>query len=184
MIIFSDNSGPIIWPVTDAYDPNNKRYFYINYMPKTRVNLSAYTADVDIIIPSIFNGCMYVCKQGGISNSTEPVFDTREGSITLDGTCKFKCIPYDALLSPGDTITASSWFSDTGVVLTNSTTISGITTGIRLEAVPTIQVINNLGVMITLPIKTVVITNHISVTRSSGRQEEFDKSLVIKVKDL
>lgn len=170
-ILYADDSDKVQWPDTDSHDPNSKKYYYISYRPPTRVNSTAYIKNTDVVIISPFNGCMYECISGGISAATIPTFETIEGKTTIDNDVKWKCKTYIARLQPGDTVTASTWTSDTGVVLDLDIIIDDITTGIRVTSVPT-------------TLKKFTITNHITVLRVSGRIEEFDKSLVIPIKEL
>ena len=171
-IIYSDDSGQVQWPITDSHDPNSKKYYYIDYRPPTRINSKAYIKDLDLVIPTTFNGCMYQCISGGISALIEGVFTTVEGGGVIDGDVKWKTLPYSAKLSVGDVITTSTWAASTGVVITDNTLlIEGITTGCRVDSVlPTL--------------KKFTLTNHITIQRVSGRIEEFEKSLVVPVKEL
>lgn len=171
MIIYSDDSGPIIWPTTDQHDPSSKKDYFIAYRPLVRVSNKEYVKGADIVIPSVSNGCMYECISGGISAGSEPTFDTTEGQTTTDGTVKWKCKPLISKLAAGDTITASAWTGDTGVTLSDDAIINDVITVIKVTAVP-------------VTAKTFTITNHITVLRASGRTEEFYKSLVISIKDL
>jgi hypothetical protein len=170
-IIYSLDDGPIVWPLTDLHDPNSKKYYYLDYRPNTRVNTAPYTKGLDIVIPAVFNGCMYECVSGGISATAEPIFTTKEGGFVDDGDVKWKCKTYAARLGIGDIITASSWVSDVGVTLSGGSILSGITTGIKVESVDPI-------------LKKFTLTNHITINRISGVQEEFDKSLIITLKNL
>lgn len=170
-IIYSDDSAPISWPTTDSHDPNSKKYYYIDYRPVARANSTAYTKGLDVIVPSVFNGCMYECISGGTSAAVEPTFTTDEGKIITDGDVKWKCKPYSARLGIGDTITVSTWTGDTGVTTSNPLIISNIVTGVRVDAVPT-------------GVKKFNLTNHITILRVSGKTEEFEKTLVITIKEL
>ena len=171
MIIYSDDSGPIIWPDTDRHDPSSKKDYTISYRPPTRVNSKEYVKGGDVVIPTVSNGCMYECISGGISASSEPTFDTTEGQTTTDGSVKWKCKPLVSKLEAGDTITISAWTGDTGVTISETAIINSIATIAKVTAVPSTA-------------KTFTITNHITVSRSSGRTEEFSKSLVILIKTL
>lgn len=170
-ILYADDSDKVQWPDTDSHDPNSKKYYYISYRPPYRVSETPYIKGVDVVISSPFNGCMYECISGGISDILPPIFETIEGKSTIDNDVKWKCKTYIARLQPGDSITDSTWTSDTGVTLDLPIIIDGISTGIRVTSVdPTF--------------KKFTITNHITLQRVSGRIEEFDKSLVIPVKEL
>lgn len=171
-IIYADDSGPIIWPLTEYHDPESKKYYYIDYMPETRQNSKAYIKDVDLIIPSTFNGCMYQCVSGGISAPSSPTFTTLEGGTVTDGDVKWKTKPYSGKLLPGDVISSSIWTGDTGVTFTNpSLILNGITAACRVDSVPA-------------GAKKFTITNHIVINRATGRVEEFEKSLIVSIKQL
>jgi hypothetical protein len=170
-ILYVDDSGPIIWPDTDSHDINSKKFYYINYRPSTRINSTEYIKGVDVIIPSTSNGCMYECVSGGISAISEPIFDTTEGKFVVDGTVKWKCKPFLARLGSADVITISSWTGDVGVTTSSPIILNNIATGVRVDSAPS-------------TVKKITITNHITVLRSSGRTEEFEKSIIIPIKTL
>lgn len=170
-IIYSDDSGPILWPITDKHDPSSKKFYYIDYRPPVRESFKEYVKGMDIVVPTISNGCMYECTSGGISLGVEPPFGTLEGKLTPDGDVVWKCRPLLSRLSSGDVITASSWTATTGVTTSSGVIIQQRSTGIRVDSVDPI-------------LKKFTITNHITILRVSGRIEEFEKSLIIQVKDL
>jgi len=171
--MYSDNSGLTYWPEEDSHDPDSKRYYEITYRPPTRQNSIAYTKGVSVVIPTTPNGCMYECISGGISASSEPTWGTVENGTTEDGDVKWRCKTYNSRLESGDTISASTWTADSWVTLDNPVAFDGNATATRVSAM-------------TVPTGTTsfTLTNHISVTRASGRLEEFDKSLVIPITDL
>ena len=176
MIIYSDDSGPVIWPTSDLHDPNSKKYYYIEYRPPVRENEKAYIKGVDVVVLDTPNGCIYECISGGVSNTLSNhatnTFTTVEGKTVDDGDVKWKCKPDTSRLRDGDTITASTWSStEPTVTLSGEVILAGIQTGVRVDAVdPTL--------------KKFLITNHITIQRVSGRIEEFDKSLLITMKEL
>lgn len=169
-IVYSDDSGPIIWPEDDLHDPNSKKDYYISYRPVTRQSSTAYIKGVDVVMPLVNNGCMYECISGGISGSTPPTFDTTEGRYTDDGTVKWKCKPLISRLGEGDSITLSAWTGDTGVTLSDPAII-GNTTVTKVTATPS-------------GATSFKITNHVTILRANGRSEEFDRTLVIKIAEL
>jgi hypothetical protein len=171
MIIYSDDSGPIIWPLNDNHDPLSSKDYTISYRPQVRVSGKEYVKGVDIVIPAVSNGCMYVCTSGGLSASSEPVMGTTEGGYTDDGTVRWQCKPLISKLMAGDIITTSAWTGDTGVTLSSPAIINDIATITKVTAVPATA-------------KTFTITNHITVLRTSGRTEEFYKSIIITIKTL
>jgi hypothetical protein len=176
MIVYSDDSGPVTWPTSDLHDPHSKKYYYINYRPPVRENEKEYVKGVDVVILDTPNGCIYECISGGISNHLNAhqtnTFTTVEGKTTDDGDVKWKCKPDTSRLRDGDTITTSTWSStEPSVTLSGEVVLSNIQTGVRVDAVSS-------------SIKKFTLTNHITIQRLSGRVEEFDKSLIISVKEL
>ena len=170
-IIYNDDSAPIIWPITDCHDISSKKYYTIYYRPDLVQRSKEYIKDVSIMVPTISNGCMYICTSGGISSATEPTWDTIEGKITVDGTVSWKCKALSARLGAGDTITTSTWTTSTGVTTDLPIILNNTATTVRVTNVITTS-------------KTFTLTNHITITRLSGRVEEFDKSIIITIKVL
>ena len=170
-IQYNDDSAQIIWPVTDCHDVSSKKDYVIYYRPNAHSVNKSYIKDVSIIIPSVDNGCMYVCTSSGISGATAPTWGTDEGKITTDGTVSWKCLAYNARLFPGDSITLSTWTPSTGVITDTPTILTTSATTVRVTDVVTTS-------------KTFTLTNHITVTRVSGRTEEFSKTIVITIKAL
>lgn len=169
-IIYSGDDGPIYWPDTDLHDPNSEKDYYISYRPPTRQNSKAYVKDVDVVTLLVDNGCMYECVSGGITASSPPTFNTIEGSYTDDGDVRWRCKPLTSKLKSGDSISLSTWTGDVGVTLTTPAII-GDTTVTKVTAVPT-------------GATSFKITNQISILRSNGRTEKFDKTLIIPILDL
>lgn len=169
-ITYIDDSGPLVWPSTDLHDPNSKKDYYLYYGPFTHSTNVPYVKGVDLVVPTTPNGCMYECVSGGISGATPPTFSTEENKITEDGGVKWKCLPLSTRLGPGDLITTSTWSGDDGVTLSNPAIISGVATVTKVEAVPANA-------------KRFTITNHYTITRDSGRVEEYEKSIIITIKD-
>lgn len=170
-ITYADTSGPIYWPEEDAHDPDSKKYYYITYRPETRQNSKEYIKGVDVVLPQTANGCLYECVSGGISASTPPTFLTKENGTTEDGDVLWKCKPANTLLKSGDVITSSTWSGPAWVTIDNDTTlINNSITACRVTAVTT-----------PTGTTTMTLTNHILVTRSSGRLEELERSLIITI---
>ena len=171
MIVYADDSGPISWPTEDSHDPSSKKYYYLFYRPEIYSTSKEYIKGVDIVIPTIPNGCMYECVSGGISGLTEPSWITQEGRTLEDNDVKWKCVSANLRLKAGDTITASTWSCDDATVtLESPIIISDRITGIKVSSVPS-------------TLKKIRVTNHITVTRSSSRTEEFEKTIVIPIKE-
>lgn len=170
-ILYIDDSGPIIWPDTDCHDPSSKKDYFLYYGPFQHATSVPYVKGIDTIFPEVPNGCMYECVSGGISGSITPIWGTEENKITEDGGVKWKCLPISSRLNPGDSITTSTWTGDTGVTQDTPAILSGVATVTRVTTVPT-------------GVTKFTITNHITILRVSGRTEEFEKSVIIKIKDL
>lgn len=171
MIVYADDSGPISWPTEDSHDPSSKKDYYLFYRPETYSTSKEYIKGVDVVVPTVPNGCMYECVSGGISGATEPDWSTSEGRTLDDNTVKWKCLAANTRLRSGDVISASTWTCDSAdVTLSDSSIISGIGTVINVSTVPS-------------TLKKIKITNHITITRSTARDEEFEKSIVIPIKE-
>jgi len=176
MIIYSDDSGQLIWPDTDLHDPNSKKDYYISYRPPVRTNETVYTKGIDVVVLPEANGCLYECVSGGISNTSllhsTNTFTTIEGKLQEDGDVKWKCKADTSRLRDGDVISASTWTaSDPLIILTGTDIISNIKTVVNVSEVPS-------------TLKKFTLTNHCTILRASGRIEEYDKSLIITVKPL
>jgi|APLak6261659120_1056016.scaffolds.fasta_scaffold00101_8 hypothetical protein len=173
-ILYSDDSGQVIWPETDLHDPDSKKYYYIMYRPPVRLSSQEYIKGISIVIPSTPNGCIYECVSGGISSLTEPTWGTVEGGTTDDGDVKWKCKPANVRLMAGDVITTSTWTGPSWVTLANiADIIDNRITRCKVTAM-----------IVPTGTTTLTLTNHITVTRASGITEEFDKSLIITIADL
>ncbi len=172
-ILYSDDSGPIYWPEEDSHDPDSKKYYEITYRPPTRLSSTAYIKKVGIVVPTVPNGCIYECISGGISGSTEPTWGTLENGTTEDGGVKWRCKAGNTKLESGDTISESTWTADSWVTTDNSVIFNNNATAVRVASM-------------TVPTGTTTftLTNHIKITRSSGRLEEFDKSIIVPIVSL
>lgn len=167
-IQYIDDSAPLYWPETDLHNPNNNKFYYLEYRPATRVNSQAYTKGFDVIVLPTDDGNIYECTQSGIAAGTPPTFDTREGKQTADGTVKWVAKATPPKLGSGDAITASTWTSDVGVTLTNSAILNNIATTVRVDAVPA-------------GATQFCLKNLITITRLSGRIERFEKNVIVKI---
>ena len=155
----------------DPYDPDEKKYYSRQYRPSDWAAATEYIKGVSLVIPTTPNGLMYECTSGGISAATEPTFSTTEGATTTDGTVIWTAKAYDLLLNTGDSITASTWTGTNSETVDNDSIVGGIQTKFRLTAVPA-------------GATSATLINHITVTRANADVEEFDRSIVIKVKSL
>ena len=171
MIIYSGDSGIIDYPEDLAHDPDSKVFYRLDYRPPFRKSSQYYIKGLDVVIPLIPNGCMYECISGGVTDTLTPTLPTLESKTVDDGTVRWKVLPYAAKLGYGDTITDSTWTASAGVTVANSLVFGGTITYIKVTSVlPTL--------------KTFTITNHVTVTRVSGIQEEYERTLRIRVAQL
>lgn len=168
MALYALGDKPFKHPT--VYDPNEKVYYSISYRPRTRADSTEYLKGVDVVILTTPNGLLYECVSGGMSAATPPTFSTVEGDDTEDGSVTWRTRPYDLLLNTGDVITASTWTGTNGETIDNDAIVNSIQTKFRLTAVPA-------------GATTATLVNHITVTRVNGDVEEFDRSIIIKVKD-
>lgn len=168
MIIYSDNSAHEYYPRADAHQHNDEKVYSIYYFLPERQNDTPYTKGLDIIVPSVANGCMYECASSGTSAASYADFPTLEEQEHGDGDVAWKCLPLTTRLDYGDTITASEWSASDGVILTTEAIVSGIATKVKVTAVPVDAI-------------TFTLTNKVSVTRLGGGTEVLNKTLIIPV---
>jgi hypothetical protein len=90
--------------------------------------------------------------------------------LTEDGTVGWQALPYDLLLRAGELFT-SSWVVDNiGVTLDNPGS-SLSQSWVRVAGVAS-------------DVTEFKLTNHIIVTRADGKPEEYERSMIVKVKEL
>lgn len=140
----------------------------MEYAPPVWTANTSVVENVHIAIPTVDNGCMYVCASGGITGLVEPTWGTVEDEITKDNDVDWVCYPRNSVLKNGDSITASTWAGDTGCTFDNSSVIDGIATKVRLTAVPA-------------DTDAVTLTNHVTISRQNGDVEEIDRSLYVPI---
>lgn len=167
-VIYSKGKGPVRWPSTDSHDPDSKKFYRMDYVPVVWTANTAVIDSVDVVIPTVDNGCMYECVSGGRTGTTEPTWLTVEDESTTDNDVEWKCLPRNSVLKSGDVITASTWAGDTGCTFDNTSIINGTATKGRLTAVPA-------------DVSEVTITNHVTITRLNGDVEEIDRSILLPI---
>jgi len=168
-ILYDEGTGPYTHPV--PYDPDSKVFYSRTYRPSDWSAANEYIEGVDLVLPTTPNGFMYECVSGGISGASEPTFGTTKSKFTADGSVKWKAVPYSLLLNTGDSITASTWTRTNNETIDVDSIIDTIQTKFRLIAVPS-------------GATSATIVNHISVVRANGDPEEFDRTMIITVKEL
>lgn len=178
-IIYSDNSSKIQWPDANAHDPNSQKFYYIYYRPEYWNPITSYIKDSDVVLPSVDNGCMYECVSGGISATDEPTWITIEGNLFNDNDVKWRCMPRRSRLTNKDIILTSTWTATSGVSLDSQNIQGGFITSVKVSAISNI---NNLPLNCYAN-RVMELTNHISVLRFNGQIEEFDKTIVITVRE-
>lgn len=171
MIAYKAGGGPLVLPDSMAYDVNEKAYYSLTYRPTDWAANTEVIEGVDVVIPTTPNGFYYECSSSGITDASEPTFATSDGSETADNSASWTAKTYDLLLNTGDTITVSTWVGTNGETIDNETIVSSIQTKFRITGTPNIE-------------ETATIVNHVTVLRSGGDTEEFDRSIVIPIKVL
>jgi hypothetical protein len=157
------------------YDTDNKLLYYLILRPEPWTTGREVIQDKLLIMPTVANGCMYQCVQGGITGATEPNWTTAKNSIVISGTAKFKSIPYNLLLQTGDVIEANnpaSWPAYE-FVLPNGLTIDNISV---LNS-NTVQ----FRIMTTPGIGEYTIVCRVSVKKVSGIYVRYDIPLKLNV---
>jgi len=165
-INFNKGCAPFVFKC--SHDKDSKVFYTMAYRPYSWQADKSYVKNIDIVIPSVSNGMAYVVDSGGVSGSTEPAWIAQENEVTTDNEVIFKAVEYDFLLNYNDAITVSNWSGETGVSFDNEKILSGCVTTARLVSVP--------------DIKKTTIVNHITVIRNNGSIEEFDRSIILKIK--
>jgi hypothetical protein len=172
-ILYSDDSGPILWPEEDSHDIDSQKYYDITYRPPFRQDETSYVKSDSVVIPLVRNGCMYECVSGGISDTTPPVFSTIENGTIDDGDVKWKCKVLKSKMDYGDVITDSEWIAESWITLENPLILADSTTAIQVTSITPPEGITSFK-----------ITNRITILRASSREEVFDKSIIIPIKVL
>lgn len=166
-VLYALGDKPYKYPY--KHDPNEKKFYGFNYIP------DGWIGDVEVLLddvrgPTIPNGFLYVCVDPGRSGAVEPTWANKASETTEDGTVVWEAVPYDLLLRVGEVFTSSWTVDNVGVTLDNqgsNTTQSWV----RVSGV-------------TSDVVSFQLTNHIVVTRQDGKPEEYERSMVIKVKEL
>jgi len=137
-------------PIEFTYVTGSKEIFGAILRPPVWQSNKVAIQGETIYLPTIPNGCGYLCIQGGITG-TEPIWDTAKGAVNLSGTTKFKTIIDNFKLLNGETVSlVSSTFNNmTGdnVSLTQtglSFRVLTATTGACLHIVADISTLSGL----------------------------------------
>lgn len=165
-VLFDTGLKKIKYPV--KHDANEKVFYYLGWKPKTRVSSKEYLID-ELVMPATANGFYYKCVDPGVSAASAPTFANIADELTTDGTVQWQAIPFEFKLKSGDSISLSNWVGTSGVTVDNQGSDQGIT-WCRVTAAPSSGAFE--------------ITNTVEVTRSDGKVESFDRTLVIGVKAL
>jgi hypothetical protein len=153
------------------HDSDNKEIYSLVYRPNTWTMGIEVIQDSLIVIPSVSNGCMYSCSQGGVTGTIEPIWSTARGSVISDGTAKWTTLPYNLTLNTGDTVQSYTLISDVGVTIDNSTLTSGRIIRFRVTAVP---VLLTIPPIVTIICRTVILT-------ASGIETQHDNTVYLNL---
>jgi hypothetical protein len=170
-IVYTDDSGITFWPLTDLHDVQSQKYYYIDYRPDFWQANWTYVKGLDLIIPTVPNGCMYECLSGGKSSAVSPTFTTEEGKTVTDNDVKWRTIPFSAKLGYDDYISDSEWSAPIGVNIGNAGISGGKTTFVKVTGVDS-------------SFTEFDLVNIIQVVRISGRVEVFKKTLRVTTGEL
>jgi hypothetical protein len=171
-ILYSLNKGKL---VTLNHDPDSKAIYTLIYRPEIWTAGREVIQDNVILIPSVPNGCMYICVQGGVTGIAEPIWKTQKNSITTSGNTLFKALPYNLLLKTGDTIRANTgdgWpayelLLPSGIIIDNTALINSSIVQFRVISVPGIGTYN--------------ITCRISILKSNGIYTRYDDTIILNI---
>lgn len=167
-ILYSGDSEITQWPLSDLHDRLSNKYYYIDYRPDTWQADTPYIKGLDLVIPTVNNGCMYECISGGRSSVVPPIFTTKEGGVVDDQDVKWRTLTYSAKLGYNDIITSSTWSAPQDVLISDEELILAKSTAVKVMYVP-------------LSLTSFELVNTINITRSTGRLEVFKKTLLITV---
>jgi hypothetical protein len=171
-ILYSSNKGQLI---TIDHDPDAKNLYTLIYRPETWVASREVIQDSIILIPTIPNGCMYLCVQGGITGTVEPIWKTQRNAINTSGSAIFKTLVYSLKLKTGDTIQANvgeGWPSHElilpiGLTVDNIALINQSIVQFRVLTVPGIGLHS--------------ITSRISILKANGIYIRYDDTVNLNV---
>lgn len=159
-----------------AHDPDAKIYYSFRYRAPAwsssteKREITGLDEIADIVRPGTANGFYYECYSAGITGTTEPTWPTTKDGTIIDGTVTWKAVPDDTLIRDGDAITSSSWECDTVGVVMDNDSYTGFDTSVRITAVPS-------------DATSFILRNVITITRSGGNVEDYNRSIKIKIKD-
>jgi hypothetical protein len=139
-ILYSKSTDGI---VEIDHDPDSKELYTLVFRPETFSSGKEVIANTIILAPTVPNGCMYSCLQGGITAS-EPVWSTVNGSKNPSGNTIWKCIPYNLLLKTGESIQtnvvetwpAYQFILPVGVTVDNTSLIDSSIVQFRVTSTP------------------------------------------------
>ena len=148
-------------------DPDAARVYSYVMRPEVWKPDTVYYDKESIVIPSMFSGFHFLAVSGGKSAAAEPEFPCEKGRTVQDGCVKWKAVPYDLYLRPGNDITGAAWSSDTaGVTISNVVTTTDKTS----------------AMISTIPDTSTRVQVTIHFTYSNG--EADDRSFIIPVAEL
>jgi hypothetical protein len=167
MLIFHTGQSAVKYP--HKHDPNEKVYYSFGW------GVQPWLAGLECLVddvrrPSIPNGFYYVCEDPGVSGNTEPDWDNTAGSLTVDNTVGWRAIPYDVMLRHGDTFTSTWSVNHQDIILDETGSDNGIT-WVRVSNVPD-------------DLLSFTLSNRIVVSQADGKSPQYERSMVIKVKEL
>ena len=151
------------------HDPDDARYYHFVWGAPLRLAEKEYLLD-EVVIPSAPNGFYYVCVVPGVTGAHEHAFTHNGSGLTVDGGVTWEAIPYDLMLRRGDSFT-STWTSETAGVLIDEAGSDEYRAWVRVYEVPA-------------DVESFEIANHVIVTRADSKIEKYDRTLVVKVKEL
>lgn len=145
-----------------TYDKDNIEVYPFYYRPQEWLTDLEVTQNELIVVPTVPNGCMYVCSQGGITGALEPVWPTNENGSVVSGTAKFRCLPYGLLLKTGDIIQSYEILPVTDLVIDNDSLIDDSIIRFRVT---------------DYPLTAFDLTIRIIVLRASGITTQYDDTI-------
>lgn len=153
------------------HDPGDEKFYSFVWKPPIWAASSDYLLD-SVVRPTVFNGFIYTCSSPGVSETVEPTWITGLDKKTVETTnLTWVSTAYNLNLMPLDSITASTWKSDVGIILTNDSETDGIT-----------QV--KVSILEGAILSSFTLTNIVEISRQDGKIETLERSILVSITEL
>lgn len=155
-------------PIVLRHDPDNWELYTLVCRPDTFTQGREVIENNVLLLPSVPNGCMYLCSQGGVTGVEPSPWNTAKGSISVSGTARFKALPYNLLLKTGELIQAVVVTPPADVIIDNAIAVDGKKIQFRVTSVPA-------------GVASVEILVRITVLRTDDIEVRYDKTVTLQL---